>query len=134
MQGGFRWRLNKHVLFSKLLILIVLLTTLWWRIFESNYQKECVFQFSLNLTFPPRKRLKLVQFAKCYFFDEWSSKRVAELELLPDSLLSFEFINSFWGAWFSLALSFLTGLVLDSQIEMWCFLLQAKQRCWDVQF
>ena len=41
---------------------------LWWRIFENNYKKESVFQFSLSLTFPPPKRLKLVQFAKGYFW------------------------------------------------------------------
>ena len=62
------------------------------------------------------EEIKACEVCKRLFWDEWSIKRVVELP--PDSLLSFEFIISCLGVWFSFALSFLTRLSLDPQIEM----------------
>ena len=102
--------------------------------FWEQLSKRMRFSIFVEFEISSAEEIKACAVCKSLFFDEWSIKMVVELELLPGSLLPFEFIISFWGAWFSLELSFLTGLILDSQIEMWCFLLQAKQRCCDVQF
>ena len=136
MQSGFWWGkcFNKDCSVFKTFKFNCFFNFFVMEDFWEQLWKRMRFSVLIEFYIPPRKRLKLVQFAKGYFFDEWSIKRVVELELLPDSLLSSEFLISFWGTWFSLALSFLTGLILDSQTDIWCFLLQAKQRCCEVQF
>ena len=86
--------------------------------FWEHFSKRMRFSIFIEFDISSAEEIKTCTVCKRLFFDEWSIKRVVELELLSDSLLPFEYIISFWGAWFSLELSFLTGLILDSQIEM----------------
>ena len=63
--------------------------------FWEQLSKRIGFTIFIEFDIYPAKKIKACAVCKRLFLDEWSIKKVVELP--PDSLLSFEFIVSFWG-------------------------------------